>query len=51
VLDVAVADLRLTATERGELLDLAADLGLNCRAVARAHREFFSGVIDPAVED
>jgi DNA polymerase-3 subunit epsilon len=51
LLDVAIADLRLTATERRELLALAADLGLDDRAVARAHREFLNGLIDAAVED
>jgi DNA polymerase III subunit epsilon len=51
LLDVAAADLRLTATERRELRALASDLGLDDRAVARAHREFLNGLIDGAVED
>jgi DNA polymerase-3 subunit epsilon len=51
LLDVAVADLRMTATERRELGVLAADLGLDERAVNRAHREFLNGLIDAAVED
>ncbi|WP_081809253.1 exonuclease domain-containing protein [Mycobacterium sp. URHB0044] len=51
LLDLAVADLRLTAAERGELHCLAGDLGLDDRAIARAHREFLNGLIDAAVED
>ncbi len=51
LLDVAIADLRLTGDERRELHALAADLGLDERAVARAHREFLTGLIDAAIED
>ncbi|WP_319431850.1 exonuclease domain-containing protein [Mycobacterium sp. RTGN5] len=51
LLDVAIADLRLTANERAELHVLAADLGLDDLAIARAHRDFLTGLIDAAVED
>jgi DNA polymerase-3 subunit epsilon len=51
LLDVAVADLRLTGDERAELRALAADLGLDDLAVTRAHRDFLAGLIDAAVED
>lgn len=51
LLDVAIADLRLTADERTELRALAADLGLDEFAVTRAHRNFLAGLIDAAVED
>jgi DNA polymerase III subunit epsilon len=51
LLDVAIADLRLTANERAELRALAADLGLDDVAVTRAHRDFLAGLIDAAVED
>ncbi|WP_253867108.1 3'-5' exonuclease [Mycobacterium asiaticum] len=51
LLDRAVADLQLTATERTELATLAAELGLNERYRERAHREFLNGLIDAALED
>ena len=51
LLGVALADLRLTDGERRELRSLAADVGLDDPAVARAHREFLNGLIDAAVED
>ena len=51
LLDRAVADLRLTPEERTELAGLAADLGLNTRAVAGAHRDFVNALIDAALAD
>lgn len=51
LLDVAIADLRLTTSERAELHALAADLGLDDLAITRAHRDFLTGLIDAAVED
>lgn len=51
LLDVAMADLKLTPDERLALRGLAADLGLDDQAVARAHREFLNGLIDAALED
>ncbi|AQA04640.1 hypothetical protein BVC93_21935 [Mycobacterium sp. MS1601] len=51
LLDVAMADLKLTPDERGQLRSLAAELGLDRPAVARAHREFVNGLIDAALED
>jgi DNA polymerase-3 subunit epsilon len=51
LLDVAMADLRLSADERVALRELAGDLGLDERAVARAHREFMNGLLDAALED
>jgi DNA polymerase III subunit epsilon len=51
LLDVAMADLKLTPHERAELLDLAGDLGLDGHAVDRAHREFLNGLIDAALDD
>jgi DNA polymerase-3 subunit epsilon len=51
LLDVAIADLRLTGEERCQLHALATDLGLDDRAVTRAHREFLNGLIDAAIED
>jgi DNA polymerase-3 subunit epsilon len=51
LLDVAMADLRLTSDERAELHVLANDLGLDERAIARAHREFINGLIDAALDD
>lgn len=51
LLDVAVADLQLSPDERRALRELADELGLDDRGVARAHREFMSGLIDAALED
>ena len=51
LLDVAMADLKLTQDERQALRDLAAELGLDDHAVARAHREFLNGLIDAALAD
>lgn len=51
LLHVAIADLQLTADERKALQDLASGLGLDAQAVARAHREFMSGLIDAALQD
>lgn len=51
LLDGAMADLKLTPDEREALSALAADLGLDERAVARAHREFVNGLVDAALED
>lgn len=51
LLDVAIADLRLSPDERNSLRDLAGELGLDDRGVARAHREFMNGLIDAALED
>ena len=51
LLDRAIADLRLTADERAELGELAADLGMDGAHVARAHREFLDGLIDAALDD
>ncbi|MGN7778200.1 exonuclease domain-containing protein [Mycolicibacterium sp. 22603] len=51
LLDSAMADLKLTTDERRALSDVATQLGLDERAVARAHREFVNGLIDAAVED
>jgi DNA polymerase-3 subunit epsilon len=51
LLDTAMADLRITSDERRELRALASDLGLDDRAVARAHREFMNGLVEAAVED
>jgi DNA polymerase III subunit epsilon len=51
LLDRAVADLQLTASERSELANLADELGLDPRGRERAHREFLNGLIDAALED
>lgn len=51
LLDRAVADLQVTATERSELAALATELGLNDRYQERAHHEFLNGLIDAALED
>lgn len=51
LLDIAMADLKLTPDERLALRDLAIELGLDDRALARAHREFLNGLIDAALED
>ena len=50
LLDMAVADLQLTAEERGELRILAFELGPDDRAIARA-TGVLNGLIDAAVED
>lgn len=51
LLDRAIADLQLTADERNELVELAADLGLEPATIARAHRDFLNGLIDAALDD
>jgi inhibitor of KinA sporulation pathway (predicted exonuclease)/ribosomal protein S27E len=51
LLDVVIADLKVTAGERAQLADLAGDLGLDSSRIARAHREFVNGLIDAALED
>ncbi|WP_048470751.1 exonuclease domain-containing protein, partial [Mycolicibacterium chlorophenolicum] len=51
LLDIAIADLQLCPEERQALRELAGELGLDDRAVARAHREFMNGLIDAALED
>ena len=51
LLDVAIADLQISPDERRALRDLAGELGLDDRGVARAHREFMNGLIDAALED
>ncbi|MBB3753671.1 DNA polymerase-3 subunit epsilon [Mycolicibacterium sp. BK634] len=51
LLTVAMADLRIANEEQYALRALAHDLGLDDRAVARAHREFLNGLIDAALED
>ena len=51
LLDSAMADLKLTSDEREALSELAGDLGLDTRGVARAHREFVNGLVDAALED
>jgi len=44
-------DLRVTPEERGELLGLANDLGLNDAQVLLAHRRFLNDLIDVALDD
>ncbi|MGB3484163.1 MAG: exonuclease domain-containing protein [Mycobacterium sp.] len=51
LLDIAMADLKLTSDERVALGQLAGELGLDKHAVSRAHREFLNGLIDTAIED
>ncbi|MFJ1461694.1 exonuclease domain-containing protein [Nocardia sp. N2S4-5] len=51
LLDVAMADLKLTLEERGELHRLANDIGLDDLHIVRAHREFLRALIDAAVAD
>lgn len=51
LLGVAMADLRITRAEQSELRALANELGLDDRAIARAHREFMNGLIEAALED
>lgn len=51
LLDCALADLTLDATERSELALLAGELGLDERARTRAHKEFLNGLIDAALDD
>lgn len=51
LLDMALADLRLTTEERSELDALAADLGIDASQRARAHRDLVSQMIDAAVAD
>lgn len=51
LLDVALADLRLTGNERAELKATSESLGLDTGTVGRAHRDFLSQLIDAAVED
>jgi DNA polymerase-3 subunit epsilon len=51
LLDQALADLQLTATERTELAAIADDLGLSDLDRQRAHRQFLNGLIDAAIED
>jgi DNA polymerase-3 subunit epsilon len=51
LLGVAMTDLRLTGEEHADLLVLAEQLGLDDRAIARAHREFMNGLIEAALED
>lgn len=51
LLGVAMTDLRLTGEEQADLLILADQLGLDDRAINRAHREFMNGLIDAALED
>lgn len=51
MLDLAVADLRLTSDERSELAAIAESLGLDDRRIERAHRDFVDQLIDAAVDD
>ena len=51
LLDRVIADLQLTPDERGELDNLAHDLGLDEHAIRRAHKEFLNGLIDAALDD
>lgn len=51
LLDRAIADLRLTAQERIELTELAAELGLDPARIVRAHRDFIGGLVDAALDD
>jgi len=51
LLDLAIADLRLTPDERTELDAMAAELGLSTADRERAHRDFISQMIDAAVAD
>ncbi len=51
LLDYAVADFRVDADERRELLQLAEDLGLSEQNRARAHKQFLNGLIDAALDD
>jgi hypothetical protein len=51
LLDMAIADLRLTDDERAELEALAADLGINTAQRGRAHRDLVGQMIDAAVAD
>lgn len=51
LLDQAIADLKLTDEERSELVALAEEHGLDAVRVARAHRDFITGLIEAAIND
>jgi DNA polymerase III epsilon subunit-like protein len=51
LLDVAIADLKLTAEERTALAELAGELGLTSVQVDLAHKTFISQLLDAAIAD
>ncbi|WP_413250212.1 exonuclease domain-containing protein [Sinomonas flava] len=51
LLDRALLDRYLSASEKDELLALAADLGIDRQTALRLHREYFEAVVDAAWED
>jgi DNA polymerase-3 subunit epsilon len=47
----AVADLRIDASERAELLSWGIELGLGDAEITQAHRRYVSDLVDAALED
>lgn len=51
LLERAISDLHLDASERQQLTGMAYDLGLTDAQIAQAHRRFVNELIDEAVDD